>query len=72
MHTRGYRNDPVLFDPGEDLFRISDYDPWYEDKIVIQLFEGDQLLDERVTHYVLCFFINRLVGESVALCQLVK
>ena len=46
-----YQNDPVLFEPGEGSFKISDYDPGYEDKIVIQLFEEDQLLDERVLEW---------------------
>jgi len=40
-----------LFKPGEGSLKISDIDPDYEDKIVIQLFDGDQLLDERILEW---------------------
>ena len=46
-----YQDKPVLFETGEKSFRISDYDPVYQDKVVIQLFEQDRLLDERILEW---------------------
>ena len=59
---------PLLFDPGEVSLKISDYDPDYQDKIVIQLFKDGQLLDERVVEWPLGvpWLVSKLVSTDKA------
>jgi formylglycine-generating enzyme required for sulfatase activity len=43
-----YGNVPVIFTPGRHTVQLSSLFDRYEGKFVIQLFEGDEIIDERV------------------------
>ncbi len=60
----GYDESPIVFDKKEVQFNLYDLFRRYEGKIVIQLFDKDELLDERI--------IYRKSGEPVLISKLIR
>ncbi len=64
-----YDKKPVLFKPGKHSIHLSEVFGRYEGKFVIQLFNDEELLDERV--YTIAPGTPRLVSniDSTAPCK---
>lgn len=59
-----YETKPVIFKPGSDTVRLTDLFGRHEDKFVLQLFDGNEIIDERV--YEIKPGTSLLISETTA------